>query len=354
VMKEHLGRLPSAVQRAVNESREHALLNDATHQLVMAGQEWLDTFNALSDGVMLLDLDGRVRRLNRAAEILIGAPAGEIEGRPARDLLGLMCSDPESVICPDLIGSVRFEVGPCERSGMWFEVACDPIDGTGHPSTGYVVVFTDITARKHSEEQLRAVMSRLRRTMEGSVAIAVRMVESRDPYTAGHQERVSELAVAIAQRMGCASDQVELIRTAALLHDIGKIAVPAEILVRPGQLQELEWEFIKRHPTKGAEILRDAEFEGPIREIVWQHHERLDGSGYPRGLSGDEIRREALIVAVADVAEAMTAHRPYRPACTDEQVTAELAGGSGTKYAPDVVAACLAHLRDNGRLPSSQ
>jgi putative nucleotidyltransferase with HDIG domain len=172
------------------------------------------------------------------------------------------------------------------------------------------------------------------------------MVEKRDPYTAGHQEGVAEVAVRISQQLGLAPERVELIRTAAVLHDIGKIAVPAEILVKPGKLDEYEWLIMQRHPQVGAEILEDAELGGPIADIVRQHHERLDGSGYPSGLLDDDICLEARIIAVADVTEAMLAHRPYRPALSREQTVAELTDGRVVRYDADVVDACLATLPD--------
>lgn len=349
VMKEQLGRITTVVSRAVREAREHVLLNDAQQQLVRAGLEWLNTFNALSDGVLLLDEDGVVRRMNGAVTELVGLPVEQVEGRPAREILFEICPGADTHLRAwNVRTPERYEVPGCLGSSRWLEVSCDPIGPSEDSNQGYVLVISDITHRKAGEEELRTLLSRLERTMAGTVSIAVRMVESRDPYTAGHQERVAEFAVAIAQRLGASVQDVNQIRTAALLHDIGKIAVPAEILVRPGQLQPLEWELIKRHPTVGAEILRDAEFEGPISEIVLQHHERLDGTGYPRGLAGDDICQQARIVTVADVTEAMTAHRPYRPACTDEQVTDELTSGRGTRYAPDVVDACLAHLQEHG------
>ncbi len=348
IMKDRLERLVAVVQRAIRESREHAALSEAQEHLVRAGQEWLDTFNAISDGILMLDADGAVVRFNSAVPGHLAMEPDEIIGRTVYELLRSTCPESNAALDQWATGlPPRSEWGPCARTGKWFDVSCDPLNGGSGP-TGFVLVFTDITQSKVTEEELREVLSKLKRTMKGTVAIAVRMVESRDPYTAGHQERVSELAVAIARRLGMDPQEIDLIRTASLLHDVGKIAVPAEILVRPGQLQPLEWDLIRRHPEVGAEILADAEFEGPIHDIVLQHHERLDGSGYPFGLKGDEIRREAQIVTVADVTEAMTAHRPYRPACSDEQVIGELQSGRGVRYAADVVDACLDHLRENG------
>ena len=209
---------------------------------------------------------------------------------------------------------------------------------------GWVVVLSDITHSKRSESELRSLVSRLERTMKGSVSIAAHMVEKRDPYTAGHQEGVARFGVDIANLLGLPAEQVDLVRTAALLHDIGKIAIPAEILAKPGKLDQYEWLIIQRHPLVGAEILEDAELGGPIADIIRQHHERLDGSGYPDGLAAADICLEARIVAVADVAEAMLAHRPYRPARTLEQTTEELERGRGSLYDSRAVDACLSVL----------
>lgn len=348
VMKDRLERLVSVVQRAVREAREHTALNEAQQSLVRAGQEWLDTFNAISDGILMLDADGRVVRFNRAVSDHLALSPDQIPGSTVVELLQSSCPESNTALGEWASGipPPRSEWGPCLRTGKWFDVTCDSLNGGGTAS-GFVLVFSDITQRKLAEEELHGLLSKLKRTMNGTVAIAVRMVESRDPYTAGHQERVAEFAVDIARRLGMTAEEIDLIRTAALLHDVGKIAVPAEILVRPGKLQPLEWELIRRHPEVGAEILENAEFEGPIHDIVLQHHERLDGSGYPFGLKGDEIRRESQVVTVADVTEAMTAHRPYRPACSDAQVIGELESGRGVRYATDVVDACLELLKDD-------
>jgi putative nucleotidyltransferase with HDIG domain len=167
------------------------------------------------------------------------------------------------------------------------------------------------------------------------------MVEVKDPYTAGHQRRVTDLARAIATEMGLKKNQIEGIRTAGVIHDIGKIIVPSEILTKPSQLTEAEFEIIKTHPKVGYDILRDKEFPWPIAQIVYQHHERMDGSGYPLGISGPEILMEARVLAVADVVEAMASHRPYRPALGLDKALEEISKGKGQLYDPEVVDACL-------------
>ena len=167
------------------------------------------------------------------------------------------------------------------------------------------------------------------------------VVETRDPYTAGHERRVSELATAIARDMGIDGDDLTAVRLAALIHDIGKIGVPAEILAKPGRLSDIEFSLIKMHPKTGFDILAAVDFGLPVAETVLQHHERLDGSGYPRGLKGEDILPGARVLAVADVVEAMSSHRPYRAELGIEAALAEIREHAGVKYDAAVVAACV-------------
>jgi putative nucleotidyltransferase with HDIG domain len=199
----------------------------------------------------------------------------------------------------------------------------------------------ELAERKRAEEGLRQSYGQLQRTLEGTVNVLVSTIEMKDPYTAGHQRRVAELACAIANKMGLSEEPVEGIRMAGLIHDIGKITVPAEILSKPGQLNELEWGMIKAHPQIGYNILRPIEFPWPVADIVLQHHERVDGSGYPQGLASDEIMPEAKILAVADVVEAMASHRPYRPTRGIDTALEEILQNKGILYDPEVVDVCL-------------
>lgn len=185
-------------------------------------------------------------------------------------------------------------------------------------------------------------------SMESTINALAMTLEMRDPYTAGHQKRVAELAEAIALEMNCSDEKVKGVRFSALIHDIGKIHVPAEILSKPGKLMEAEFEMIKLHPRAGHDILRKIDFPWPVAEIVHQHHERLDGSGYPRGLKGNNILLQARIIAVADTVEAMSAHRPYRPAKGIEEALEEISTQRGAHYDPDVVDACLKLFREKG------
>jgi HD-GYP domain-containing protein (c-di-GMP phosphodiesterase class II) len=174
----------------------------------------------------------------------------------------------------------------------------------------------------------------------------VAAMEMRDPYTAGHQSRVAEMAVAIGREMGWPEERLHALHVAAQIHDVGKISIPTEILTKPTPLSSGEWALIHEHPETGHTILKDIPFTWPIAEIVRQHHERLDGSGYPQGLKGDAILPEARVLAVADVVEAMASYRPYRLAIPLEIVLQEIESTAGTLLDPEVVRVCAALLRE--------
>jgi PAS domain S-box-containing protein len=213
-------------------------------------------------------------------------------------------------------------------------------------------VLQDITERRVQEERVKGYIDRLERSIMSTVQAISHMVDLRDPYTSGHERRVGELAAAIGSELGLIEHQVTGLRVAGGVHDVGKIAVPAEILSKPTRLSAAEFAIVKTHAQQGYEILKDIEFPWPIAQTVWQHHERLDGSGYPRGLRGDEISLEARILAVADVVESMSTHRPYRAALGEEAAFTELTSKSGTLYDPTVVAACVRLFHEKGyRLP---
>ena len=199
----------------------------------------------------------------------------------------------------------------------------------------------DIAMRRQTEEELQNTLDKLQEVMGGIIQAMATALETRDPYTAGHQRRVADLACAIAVEMGLSEDELIGIRTAGALHDLGKIAVPAEILSKPSRLIETEFCLIKRHCQVGYEILQEIGFPWPVAQTVLQHHERMDGSGYPQGLSGEDILLEARVLSVADVVEAMASHRPYRPALGIDQALAEIFENKGKLYDPQVADACL-------------
>jgi len=202
-------------------------------------------------------------------------------------------------------------------------------------------IITDITDRKKVEHDVKDGFEKLKKALDGIVISLAAAAEKKDPYTAGHQRRVTLLAVAIARHMGFDDNLIDGIRVGGTLHDIGKIYVPTEILSKPTKLTSVEYSIVKTHPQTAADIIKNIEFPWPVVKMVLQHHERLNGSGYPAGLNGDQIIPEARILTVADVVEAMSSHRPYRPAKGIEQALEEITQNRGTLYDPTVVDACL-------------
>jgi PAS domain S-box-containing protein len=214
--------------------------------------------------------------------------------------------------------------------------------------TNVIVVSRDVTDRKEAEEQLLQNFNNLQKTFKGTIQAMAAIVETRDPYTAGHQKRVSNLAQVIAQEMGLPKDTIDNIRMAGTIHDIGKISVPSEILSKPGKISDIEMSLIRVHPQSGYDILKDVELPYPIAEIILQHHERLNGSGYPQGLKGEQILLEARIISVADVVEAISSHRPYRPAKGIDVALEEIEKNKSILYDAQVVEACLKLFREKG------
>ena len=200
-----------------------------------------------------------------------------------------------------------------------------------------------------SLEELRSSLEKIRMILGGTVLAMSRIVESRDPYTAGHEQQVARIACVISEKLLLPVDRVEAIRIAGQLHDIGKIAVPSEILTKPGRLSPLEMEMVKTHCRNAYDILKAIEFPYPVAKIILQHHERMDGSGYPQGLKGEDILLEARIIACADVIEAISSHRPYRPAMDIDTAMKEITDHRGILYDANVVDACLDIYRTQGR-----
>jgi PAS domain S-box-containing protein/putative nucleotidyltransferase with HDIG domain len=238
---------------------------------------------------------------------------------------------------------VPFRKTPTSESGeiIWVSINARCVHDEHGVPMYYEGTFEDITERKLAEESLEQTMEKLRKFLVGTIRAMSSMVETRDPYTAGHQRRVSSLARVIAQEMGLSNDTVDTIRMAGIIHDIGKISVPAEILVKPGKITDIEMSLIRVHSQTGYDILKNVDLPYPIAEIVLQHHERLDGSGYPQGLKNGEILLETHILAVADVVEAITSHRPYRLGFGIDVALQEIEKNKGILYDEKVVEACI-------------
>ncbi|MBS1238507.1 MAG: hypothetical protein H6R39_167, partial [Deltaproteobacteria bacterium] len=209
-------------------------------------------------------------------------------------------------------------------------------------------IIRDITQRKQYDQSLKMSLAKLRKATGGIIDVIVMAVEMRDPYTAGHQKRVTNLARSIAKEMGLAEETIDCIRMAAIIHDLGKISIPAEILARPRKLTETEFDLVKTHSQIGYDILKDIEFPWPIAQIIQQHHERLNGTGYPKGLKQADILLEARIIGVCDVVESMASHRPYRPALGIDKALEEITKNKGILYDAEVVDTCVLLFRQKG------
>jgi PAS domain S-box-containing protein/putative nucleotidyltransferase with HDIG domain len=300
----------------------------------------------VTDVIWSMDLEGNFTFVTPSVERMIGYTVEE--------MLSLNFSQivtPEShTMAMDLI-SKRIKVKKREPiilemqqvckdgSKEWCEITAIFATDDNRPS-GIIGVTRDISERKRSEEKLQKSYDKLRDTMIATVNTLASTVEMRDPYTAGHQRRVTILACAMAEEMGLTEEQFDGLRMAGLVHDIGKFSVPVEILNKPGRISETEFNIIKYHSQAGYNILKEIEFPWPVAQIVLQHHERLDGSGYPQGLKNGGIMLEAKILAVADVVEAMASHRPYRPALGIDTALEEIAKNQGILYDPEIVDIC--------------
>jgi PAS domain S-box-containing protein len=308
-------------------------------------EKYSNLFHHSRDAVIIHDLEGAVLDSNEQASDLFGYTREEFASLTVEDLHPpeALAASSEAFRRISREGFVRFEtdfrkkdgsVFPAEVSSSLFEIAGKKVI-QGIPR--------DITERKRAYE-------RLQQSLYGTIKAISKIVEERDPYTSGHQSRVAALARAIAGEMNLSEDRVEGIFVAASAHDIGKVSIPAEILSKPGQLTEMELDIIKTHARVGYDILKNVEFPWPVTEVVLQHHEHLDGSGYPAGLGGDDIRLEARILCVADVVEAMSSHRPYRPHLGEGKGFEEITQYRGVRYDADAVDACLILFREKGFL----
>ncbi len=331
-----------SVSRDISERRA------AAAALIMAAQKWRITFDAIKDSVFLLDRKGRIIQANQALVDLVKKPFSQIIGHPCWEVV----HDKTRPIadCPvvRMWKSRRREVSVLPVGERWLKAAVDPIFDEAGEITAAVHTVIDITDSVRAESDLRNSLEKLQRTLAGTVSALASTVETRDPYTSGHQRGVASLASAIAQEMGFTPEAVEGMRVTGSLHDIGKIAIPAEILSKPGKINAMEFNLIKGHAQEGHDILKAIEFPWPVAQTVLQHHERLDGSGYPLGIKDGDIIPEARILMVADVVEAMASHRPYRPALGIDKALEEIVRNKGTLYDPKVVEACVRLFTEKG------
>jgi PAS domain S-box-containing protein/putative nucleotidyltransferase with HDIG domain len=338
-------------ERELLTTVEMALYKSRMEKKLREREQWLSTIlRFVGDGIIATDRQGGVAFMNPLAEELTGWVQAESLRQPIDTVFSLAPRQAGESAGPPGEGATALLEGLLHtRDGreIPIERTLTSIAGSQREGAGQVLVFRDISRRKQAERELKNSRDRLRRTLEGTIQAMSATVEMRDPYTAGHQRRVSLLAAAIAQEMGLEPALIEGLRMAGDIHDIGKIYVPAEILSKPGKLTDIEYSIIRTHSQVGYDILKNVEFPWPIARIVVQHHEREDGSGYPAGLKSEAILLEARILAVADVVEAMSSHRPYRPAHGIGRALEEIEAGKGRLYDAAVVDACLRLFREN-------
>ena len=311
-------------------------------------------FERSTVGKCLTSPDGGLLRVNEAFANMLGYKIKEIQ---QTNFLQITHPDDvaESRECVRCLlageqNNYRMEKRYVHKNGnvIWTDLSTTLLSDEKGTPLYFITSILDITRHKWAEEELQHTLDRLRNAVSTTIQVIVSTVESKDPYTAGHQLRSSELARAIATEMGLSQEKIEGIRMAGSIHDLGKLSVPAEILSKPTRLTENEFSLIKDHPRKGYDILKDVESPWPLAESVYQHHERMDGSGYPRGLKGGEILMEARILAVCDVVEAMASHRPYRAALGIDAALKEIENNRGILYDADVVGACLKLFWEKG------
>jgi len=245
-------------------------------------------------------------------------------------------------------GRVHFTFTALRRDGTTADIGAHETDSSYGGRPAVIGLMQDISDKRRAEEQAKHHLAQLQATLMRTVEVATTISEMRDPYTAGHEKRVAQIAVAIGAELGLDENRLEGLRVTGYLHDIGKMTIPSEILSKPTRLSAIEMQLVKGHAQAGYEVLKNVEFPWPVAEATLQHHERMDGSGYPRGLKGEAILLEARILAVADVLEAMSSHRPYRPGLGIDKALEEIERGCGTLYDAGVVAASLRLFREKG------
>jgi HD-GYP domain-containing protein (c-di-GMP phosphodiesterase class II) len=337
-------QLARRVQELEQESLKCAEAEEQSEKAVSILQA---TLESTADGIVVVNRHGRVVSFNQRFQDLCQIPESIMSAKDDNRVMGHIMDqvkDPETFLQkvadiydqPDAEDRDMIEF----KDGRIFE-RCSLPQRIGKTYVGRVWSFRDMTANKRAEKDLHESFATLRKALDGIIQAVALTVEKRDPYTAGHQRRVADLARGIATKIGLSENQINGIRIAGSIHDLGKTCVPADILSKPGRLTEHEFGIIKAHPEVGYDILKNIEFPWPIAQTILQHHERLDGSGYPVGLKGKNIIVEARIVAVSDVVEAMSSHRPYRPALGIDMALDEIQKGRGTAYDPDAVDACI-------------
>ncbi len=349
------------------------LLEDITERILIKNEllnskhELMDIIESSPDATLVINREGKILHWNRAMVEITGYTAESMLGKDNYEHGWVLYNGNRRPMLIDLIVNPSLNISHMythlrregdilisdnnlaylkgEQKIMWGMAA--PIYNSQGQVVGAIETIRDITERKREEEELQRSHDQLKVILESTVHALAITTEKRDQYTAGHQERVANLACAIAQEIGVSENIIENIKIAGTLHDIGKLYVPMDILNQTSQLGEIQRLLVMTHSAAGYDTIKEIPFSGPIAEIVLQHHERMDGSGYPKGLKGPDILIEARILAVADTFEAMSSHRPYRPALGIEKAMDEIQKNAGKLYDESIVAACVRLIKEN-------
>jgi PAS domain S-box-containing protein len=341
-----LVEMANDISFALDNFTREAQRRQAEERLFAAEEKFRGLVEQAIAGIFIIQ-DGKLAYVNpRGAEIIgCGATCGPIGDE--NPLLWVAVADREMVsrtmrqLMEDGAPSVTFEFGVLRPDGTTVHVGANAARATHDGRPAIIGMLKDISAQKRADAEIRRYLGQLKTALKSTVEVATIISEMRDPYTAGHERRVAEIAAAIGAELGLDEDRQEGLRVAGHLHDLGKMTVPSEILSKPGKLRTAEYMLIQEHAQASYDVLKGVEFPWPVALVALQHHERIDGTGYPQGLKNDAILFEARIMAVADVVEAMSSHRPYRPGLGIEKALAEIKRGRGTAYDADVADACL-------------
>jgi PAS domain S-box-containing protein len=326
--------LKSAIDLAI-------LRNDMEEKLKQSELRFFTILNSIGDAVLVMDIQDRITYANPIAEKVTELTIDKLLGKRLADVMDIKHNDmhhnPDSL--EDSIHFNYFISTSGRRVPIDFSIS--PISDIDGKKSGSVIILRDDTERVISELKLKESYLQIKKSFDGIIQAMSQTLETRDPYTADHQRRVADIARNIALEMNLDEKEVEGIFMAGMVHDVGKICIPTEILSKPGRLSEIEFDLIRTHPQIGYDILKTIEFPWPLAEMVYQHHERHNGSGYPRGLSGDGILLGARIICVADVVEAMSSTRPYRNALGIDKALEEISDKKGVHFDKDIVEICI-------------
>lgn len=349
IMKDNLSRLVVAIEREICEAKIRQE-KKKTDKMLRKSEEQYRVVVENSHEAIIVVQDMKVVFANHAATEKIGYSNGKLT---SMTFTSFVHPDDRKMVADCHVKRLRGEKVPDvysfrifgkDETIMWVELNATTIHWEEKPAT--LNFLNEITERKLLEEERIKGYNRMKQTLQATVNSIALIVETKDPYTTGHQQRVSQLSLEIAKEMNLSADRQDFVQTASIIHDIGKVSIPSEILSKPTKLTDLEFELIKTHSQLGYNILKNIDFPWPVANVILQHHERMNGTGYPEHLKGETILPEARILAVADVVEAISSHRPYRQALGVSFALNEISSNKGILYDPAVVDSCLKLFRE--------